>query len=179
MRIEMVHRWVHRRRIHFVSKVKLKKWGLKLNINKSRNNAGYPFQRSNSENEDWKTSLGFSHFNWRRFKGQTQKMRIEMWQLGNRVPIRKSSFKGQTQKMRIEIMPLWCQNLFVHTRFKGQTQKMRIEISWVLRPRADFCHVSKVKLRKWGLKCDIHQRWEHLGQWFQRSNSENEDWNHS
>ena len=82
------------------------------------------------------------------FKGQTQKMRIEMHNQTNIPSFHTSSFKGQTQKMRIEIMPLWCQNLFVHTRFKGQTQKMRIEISWVLRPRADFCHVSKVKLKK-------------------------------
>ena len=110
------------------------------------------FQRSNSENEDWNsgslkmdTPLGWS------FKGQTQKMRIEILIQVYSYHPSQGRFKGQTQKMRIEM----C---FVHpicelcSCFKGQTQKMRIEIF--------VMHRSKI-----------------LSTLFQRSNSENEDWN--
>ena len=85
------------------------------------------------------------------FKGQTQKMRIEIC-IGPHTGQTRSCFKGQTQKMRIEIpqyFPFWKNFI---TGFKGQTQKMRIEMLRCSTRRRSYRRVSKVKLRKWGLK---------------------------
>ena len=87
----------------FVSKVKLRKWGLKSQFSIFNWIWRIRFQRSNSENEDWNP---------------------------RHTPPRVCRFP--------------C--------FKGQTQKMRIEI---VHPRSVFSYVAG----------------------FQRSNSENEDWN--
>ena len=56
-------------------------------------------------------------------------------------------FKGQTQKMRIEINNKWG---YPGRRmsFKGQTQKMRIEIEKHEMRHYNVQHVSKVKLKK-------------------------------
>ena len=64
------------------------------------------------------------------------------------IVLQSDRFKGQTQKMRIEIDGLSFYHLTIRIGFKGQTQKMRIEIL----PENFECHasafVSKVKLRK-------------------------------
>ena len=61
------------------------------------------------------------------FKGQTQKMRIEIQFLLAYLRL-MYSFKGQTQKMRIEIDGKREYVYPGNDGFKGQTQKMRIEI---------------------------------------------------
>ena len=110
------------------------------------------FQRSNSENEDWNfSSYGPPLTRIYSFKGQTQKMRIEISSSEAQV-ISLSSFKGQTQKMRIEILLPEQECYLQAICFKGQTQKMRIEMVYILFHTFHWEIVSKVKLRKWGLK---------------------------
>ncbi len=86
----------------FVSKVILRKWGLKVTINIKRDTRTIPFQRWYSENEDWKfPSISATFCRYPGFKGDTQKMRIERVKVVHYCKVR-SRFKGDTQKMRIE-----------------------------------------------------------------------------
>ncbi len=157
------------------------------------------FQRWYSENEDWKPRLLQKHFSKQRFKGDTQKMRIEReptifdWcrkYSVSKVILRKWGLKGIKCLVRIlwpgfqrwysenEDWKLAC-GAHIPQRihgFKGDTQKMRIERllmrTWELRASL----VSKVILRKWGLKGQFFLDGLYPSLWFQRWYSENEDW---
>ena len=108
------------------------------------------------------------------FKGQTQKMRIEIDFGTTGYDLITKCFKGQTQKMRIEICHVFNIIFFI-MRFKGQTQKMRIEIAqsvfYTVYPFLCF----KGQTQK--MRIEIHNRkcCNILAHVFQRSNSENED----
>ena len=165
--------------ISFVSKVKLKKWGLKFDWMSVVNCRTHVFQRSNSKNEDWNYSgWVMQRDSASSFKGQTQKMRIEILRFYlivrqksfvSKVKLKKwglkyfintlcyliiVGFKGQTQKMRIEMI-IRPADGSRPSCFKGQTQKMRIEIDYHHKHNSQYKKVSKVKLRKWGLKSEL------------------------
>ena len=118
---------------------------------------GVGFQRSNSENEDWNPwTLSMQIKMGMCFKGQTQKMRIEIeyreryrkryreFQRSNsenedwnarQVGIKKHTPQVSKVKLRKWGLKLeglkYCHysgSLFCENSFKGQTQKMRIEI---------------------------------------------------
>ena len=111
------------------------------------------FQRSYSENEDWKVVVKLWSSKDSSFKGHTQKMRIERPRtfdypdddsIVSKVILRKWGLKASSPKS-----PKGEKECF-----KGHTQKMRIERgnSKISRP---VSKVSKVILRKWGLKGNI------------------------
>ena len=89
------------------------------------------FQRSYSENEDWK--LCILHWELHCHVFQRSYSENEDWKSAQFYTIKgRPCFKGHTQKMRIERNTLLNFLLSFLFRFKGHTQKMRIErMSWL------------------------------------------------
>ena len=140
-----------------VSKVKLRKWGLK-----SSEFVSFPifsrFQRSNSENEDWnmcsnaETSISYA---------MVSKVKLRKWGLKWTMKSIFTHFQLSFQRSNSENEDWNYPSILSHflflTCFKGQTQKMRIEIIILSSHSSVLSNVSKVKLRKWGLKYDINK----------------------
>ncbi len=132
------------------------------------------FQRWYSENEDWK----MTDKRIKSIREYVSKVILRKWGLkdhdtgNNRLIFR--CFKGDTQKMRIE-SKLYHTTSLVRSGFKGDTQKMRIE-SLLISSSSPPNFVSKVILRKWGLKDTWRIDRNVSTTSFQRSYSENEDW---
>ena len=162
----------------FVSKVKLRKWGLKFYYTFSPLFSTSEFQRSNSENEDWNIQgVVIDTHAMNGFKGQTQKMRIEIKRFGDYHYVKSWVSKVKLRKWGLK----WgYRRELVHTgppfqRSNSENEDWNLWHYW-------FCNdpvrlVSKVKLRKWGLKYAQTKIFLIKHNRFQRSNSENEDWN--
>ena len=139
-----------------------------------------PFQRSNSKNEDWNAiawiSLEIICSLFQRSNSKNEDWNFTIWSSGDFINV---CFKGQTQKMRIEIFPttviVWISDMVSKVKLK----KWGLKLQNSCKTNKLLLLVSKVKLKKWGLKYFKCYITVFVFEMFQRSNSKNEDWNAS
>ena len=155
MRIERCERYFHSLSRKRVSKVILRKWGLKVFKSEFQQDIEEEFQRSYSENEDWKAStlvMLFSPLVFQRSYSENEDWKAStLVMLFSPLVFQRSYSENEDWKAIMSVLP-WHFASFQRSYSENEDWKFRMGLGSL-----QSGQVSKVILRKWGLKASCLQ----------------------